>query len=133
MLDINMIKKQISKYFILSLIFLFFGFIYEQFSHNIYSSYMIYAFLFPLIMGTIIYIIIDKTKINDLLTPLAMSFYNSSILTFSLGSIIQGVLDIYGTTNKLVFYYLIVGIILLMISLIINIINNIKILKSSSK
>ena len=128
-----MIKKQISKYFILSLIFLFFGFIYEQFSHNIYSSYMIYAFLFPLIMGTIIYIIIDKTKIVDLLSPLAMSFYNSSILTFSLGSIIQGVLDIYGTTNKLVFYYLIVGIILLMISLIINIINNIKILKSSSK
>ena len=128
-----MIKKQISKYFILSLIFLFFGFIYEQFSHNIYSSYMIYAFLFPLIMGTIIYIIIDKTKINDLLNPQAMSFYNSSILTFSLGSIIQGVLDIYGTTNKLVFYYLIVGIILLMISLIINIINNIKIIKSSSK
>lgn len=125
MLDINDTKKQIKKYLIMSGVFSIFGFIYEQLSHNIYSQYMIYAFLFPLLMGAMIYGIIYKTETGELLSKLGMNIYNSAILTFTLGSVMQGVLEIYGTTNKLVFYYLIIGTILVIISLIINIIQTI--------
>lgn len=46
------------------------------------------------------------------------NLYHSGIATLTVGSIIRGVLDIYGTTNQLTNYYWIVGIILIAISLI---------------
>lgn len=126
MLDINTTKRQIKKYFIISIFVLIFGFIYEQFSHHVYSKYMMYAYLFPFLMGTFIYGIIYKTKVNDLLSMVGMNLYNASILTLTLGSIMEGVLEIYGTTNRLVSYYLIIGVVLLVLSLLIQIVNNLK-------
>ena len=41
-------KKTLS-YLFLSLFVLLFGQIYEHFSHGVYSNYMIFAFLFPLL------------------------------------------------------------------------------------
>ena len=49
---------------------------------------------------------------------LSHNLFKSSILTFTLGSIPKGVLDIYGTTNSLIIVYLILGLILFILSII---------------
>ncbi len=105
-LDIKKIRKN---YILFSLFLLIFMIIYESFSHEVYSSFMIYAFTIPLIFGFILSYI-KKDYLNTL--------YNLGIITLSIGSIFQGALEIYGTTNRLVYIYLICGIILIIIGII---------------
>lgn len=126
MLDIKSNKKQIINYFIMSIFFLIFSSIYEYFSHGVFSSYMMYAFLIPFLLGSLIYEIIYLTKSNKYLNKFAMKIYNCSILTFTLGSIMKGFLDIYGTTNNLINVYSKLGIILIIVSIIVNVLYNLK-------
>lgn len=114
-LDINDLKNE-NKFIIgFSVFVLIFGIIYEMFSHGVISYYMIFAFLIPLINFLINIIFINsKIKVNKL----SKNLFSMSICTFTFLSIIKGVLDIYGTTNNLIFVYLIVGIILLVTSII---------------
>ena len=126
MLDINKTKREMYKHFLISIFFLIFGFIYEIFSHEVYSRYMIYAFLIPLLFGFTLYLVIYKMEFNKYLSELGMSLYNISLITFTLGSVMKGVLEIYGTTNKLVSLYSRIGIFLVIISILSNIIYNYK-------
>lgn len=114
-LDINDLKNE-NKFIIgFSVFVLIFGIIYEMFSHGVISYYMIFAFLIPLINFLINIIFISgKIKINKL----SKNLFSMSICSFTFLSIIKGVLDIYGTTNNLIFIYLIVGLILLVPSII---------------
>ena len=114
-LDINDLKNK-NKFIIgFSVFVLIFGIIYEMFSHGVISYYMIFAFLIPLINFLINIIFINsKIKVNKI----SKNLFSMSICTFTFLSIIKGVLDIYGTTNNLIFVYLIVGIILLVTSII---------------
>ena len=82
---------------------------------------MMYAFIIPLILGTFVYFIIYISKGNKYLNNIGITIYNLSIITFTLGSIMKGVLEIYGTTNKLVSSYFIIGLILFILSILINI------------
>lgn len=114
-LDINDLKNE-NKFIIgFSVFVLIFGIIYEMFSHGVISYYMIFVFLIPLINFLINIIFISgKIKINKL----SKNLFSMSICSFTFLSIIKGVLDIYGTTNNLIFIYLIVGLILLVTSII---------------
>ena len=60
-----------------------------------------------------------KTVVADL-------FYGASIISFTAGSIIKGVLDIYGTTNSNIKFYWILGIMLLIVASIYGLINHLK-------
>jgi hypothetical protein len=93
----------------------FFGAVYEHFSHEVYSYYMIYAFAVPLIMGTIPYLLVG---ISDIRQPerLTINTYNSAVAAFTVGCVFKGVLDIYGTTNKLIIVYPVLGAAFLLIS-----------------
>ncbi len=108
-------------YIVLSITCALFGAIYEIFSHEVYSYYLIYAFAIPLIFGALPYFIISIS--TKLLFPkyLSRNLYHSGIATLTVGSIIKGVLDIYGTTNSLVKYYFIFGISSIILSLILYI------------
>ena len=122
MLDTKSNKKQIKKYITLTLFFIVFSNIYELFSHEVFSGYMVYSFAFPLI-GLIIYTAIYLTNTSKHISILSSQLFNSFILTSALGSVMKGVLDIYGTTNSLINYYQILGLILLITSIITNIIS----------
>ena len=117
-LDIDIFKKTSKKYLLFSIFCLVFSLIYESFSHNVYSNYMIFSFLIPLIMGTLIFYILYKFKLNYYINNFSYITYNMSIATFTIGSIIMGFLEIYGTTNSLTKIYAIVGIVTLIISII---------------
>ena len=107
-LDIKKERKRFIIYIISSIIF---SLIYELFSHGVISYYMIFMFIFPFI-GLLNIILLKRKKENSHI------FFKTSILTFTLFFLIQGILEIYGTTNRLVIIYPIVGLSLLIISII---------------
>jgi len=113
-LDIKDIKNKIRNFIIITLICLAFGLIYELFSHQVYSVYMLGAFIIPLIMGIIVPSILCRIKMPS---SIVNNLYNASITTFIFGSFIKGFLDIYGTTNSKIIVYPVAGFVLLIMSI----------------
>lgn len=97
-------------YTLLAIFCALFGGIYECFSHEVYSFFMIYAFAFPLAGGALPFFIIFLIRAKIYPCAAARNLYHSGIATLTVGSILCGVLDIYGTTNSLVQYYFYAGI-----------------------
>lgn len=89
----------------ISLFCVLFGAVYELFSHGVYSYYMIYAFVFPLAGGTLPALTMAAFRCKRCPGPLSRLLYHCGIATFTVGSIIQGVLEIYGTSNPLTRWY----------------------------
>lgn len=110
------------RYLNISLGTLIFSLIYELFSHHVYSKYMLFAFLIPLILGYFKDIIMCNFKLKKS-TSMNESVHLSGIMTLTIGSILMGVLEIFGTTNKLICVYLYTGLFLLTISLLLYILN----------
>lgn len=115
-LDINFFKKQSIIYFIISIITLIISILYELFSHNILSLYMICSFLVPLILGSTISLLIYKKVFKKIPNRISVNLYNASIATITIFLFVNGILEIAGRTNNLIYVYIIVSIILLLIS-----------------
>ena len=93
------------------------GGIYELFSHEVYSYYMLYAFAIPLVLGVLLQFLTAYKKWR-LPNDACLSMWNLAVATLAIGSVFKGILDIYGTTNKLVYAYPIASIILFGISFV---------------
>lgn len=125
--DIKLNRNRASKtafvYLLVSLFFVLFGAVYEIYSHEVYSYYMLYAFTFPLIGGTFVFNILSFLKLQKYPNAVARNLYHSGIATLTVGSVVQGVLEIYGTTNALSDYYWSVGIVLIVIGVVAGIVS----------
>lgn len=104
-------------YLFISLFCVLFGAVYEIFSHEVYSYFMLYAFVFPLVCGALPFFGMAFCR-----TPVpgraSQNFYHSGIAALTTGSLFEGVLEIYGTTNRLVLVYWILGVGFLLLGLI---------------
>ena len=100
----EVVLKNAFTHLIFSIICAFVGAVYERFSHEVYSYYMIYAFAFPLVLGALPLFIIGLFGKRQP-GKLALNAWNSGIAALTVGSIFKGVLDIYGTTNRLIIVY----------------------------
>ena len=109
-------KNYILWHFIAAVFFAVFGLVYELFSHGVFSPFMAFAFTIPLVAGGILQSILLKTKVR--IPDLALRLWNYAIALLTVGSIWKGVLDIYGTTNRLIVYYPIFGGILLLLAVV---------------
>lgn len=89
-----------------------FGGVYEQFSHGVWSFWMVYAFAFPLLLGALPFSVLALRK-RPLPPRHSRQLHHAGVATLTVGSVMQGVLDIYGTTNRLTVVYWVVGIALL--------------------
>ena len=78
-----------------------FGAVYEQFSHGVFSYWMIYAFFFPLLLGAIPSFLLQRRGAAFPRSATADCIHGG-VAWLTVGSIVQGVLKIYGTTNPLV-------------------------------
>ncbi len=107
--DPKAIKRWEFAYLLISLFCLLFGAVYERFSHEVYSGFMLYAFAVPLIGGTLLCFLLDRFSRERMPGRLVRNLYNSGIAALTVGCIFQGVLEIYGTTNKLMIIYWITG------------------------
>jgi len=94
-----------------------FGAIYELFSHGVYSYFMIYAFAFPLVLGVAVYMFLSGSR-HKLPGELSCTLYNAGIVCLAVGSIVRGILEIYGTTNHLSMFYWPAGAVLIIAGMI---------------
>ena len=96
-------------YIAASLFCALFGAVYELFSHEVYSYSMIYAFAIPLAGGALPFLAIAMGHLRRFPGRISRSLYHAAITTFTIGSIMKGVLEIYGTTSALLPVYWIAG------------------------
>ena len=96
-------------YLLVSIACALFGAVYELFSHEVYSFYMLYAFLFPLVGGVLPFLAMSLLSRKNQSTKRTWMLYHCGIATLTVGSILCGVLEIYGTTNAMTRWYWILG------------------------
>lgn len=103
-------------YLVISVFCAVVGAVYELYGHGVYSYYMLYAFLFPLVLGAVLFTALSLFGKRMPGTP-ACGFYHAGIAAWTVGSFMRGVLEIYGTTNRLLRVYPITGMILVVIGI----------------
>ena len=97
------------KYFAASLVIAIAAAVYGLFSHGVYSYFMIYAFMIPLLGGALPHLIAAMKGIEIDSKDIQLAI----IATLTIGSILKGVLDIYGTTNRLLIVYPVIAMLIL--------------------
>ena len=94
----------------ITLFCIIFAFVYEMFSFGVYSMNMILMFLYPLLLGALPCLLLHKA---------AGRFWNDGILLLTGGSLLAGVLEIYGTSSSLTDMIRWLGIVFVVLDLII--------------
>ena len=94
----------------MTLFCILFAVIYEMFSFGVYSKHMILMFLYPLLLGALPCLIFNRSTGR---------FWNDGILLLTGGSLLAGVLEIYGTSSSLTDMIWWLGIVFLMLELIV--------------
>ena len=84
-----------------------FGAVYELFSHGVWSCFMICAFAFPLLLGAIPFFLLRKR--GKSFPGRAADLIHAGVAALTVGSILQGALEIYGTSNPLTLAHWAVG------------------------
>ena len=97
-----------------------FGAVYEHFSFGVYSVYMQYAFIVPLLLGLIPSILFAVLKNPKRIRPLARKFWHDGIAVLTVGSLFTGVLHIYGTSSGWSYLYAFAGAVLLFLALLLH-------------
>ena len=92
-----------------------FGAIYEHFSFGVYSNYMLYAFLPPLIAGLLLLFSVSGTHLPQQRT---LFLLHACVAACSVGCITAGILRISGRTSDLLLCYPAAGALLAMFALL---------------
>lgn len=108
-LDTKKYSKIALIYLCISIFLALFGAVYEHYSFGVYSYFMLYAFGFSLVGGAFPATILALWGNGRQPWVWTAWLYRSGIATLSVGSIIRGVLAIYGTGNVLTDCYWYVG------------------------
>ena len=102
------------RYLIASIVIAAAAAVYGLFSHGVYSYYMTYAFMIPLLCGAMPHLTAalkgvdakESEKTSAIARILeAKDLQLAFIATLTAGSLLKGVLNIYGTTNRLLIVY----------------------------
>ena len=109
----TLFKKLIAYIGITAFIALF-GFVYEQFSHNVHTFYMWFAWIWPLGFGVIPYLLLYLLPIKKVPGLISESIYNLGVALLTARSIYIGVIVIYNTTGEtMILIYTILSIVCL--------------------
>ncbi len=103
-------------YLIFGVITFIFSIVYSLFSHEVYSDYLTFAFLYPLIGGMVIYLLLSKF---NSFKKWPYNFYNAGIATITMGSILAGINEIAGADTLYFMWFYLGGVIFIVLALII--------------
>ncbi len=92
--------------------------IYEYNSDGVYSGYMISLPFYPLFGGVLVFWIIYHLKKEVKPTWICRCSYHLAVVSLSMASFIQGVLDISGADSDFIGYYWYMGKFLLIVSIL---------------
>ena len=93
-----------------------FGLIYEHYSHEVESVFMQLAFLIPLFAGPLPACLLRLLGTRFYPGTGSRSVYRWSVSVFTLGSLLKGVFDIYGTASIFPYWYAIAGCVFAIVS-----------------
>ena len=105
----NNYKYIFRNYLIISGFCALFSAVYEYFSFGVYAAAMICVFLYPLLGGALPALVLYRLRFTPPQDAVWVWLYRCGLATLTVGSIVQGVLDIYGTENNLTVWYWFVG------------------------
>ena len=130
------------KYFAASIVIAAAAAVYGLFSHGVYSYYMTYAFMIPLLAGALPHLLMAMKKAEQSADTLggyedpeetaelaekekkpsgfadildANDAQLAFVTTLTAGSLLKGALDIYGTTNRLLIVYPAIALLILLV------------------
>ena len=86
-----------------------FGAVYEYFSHGVYSCFMLCAFAVPLLLGAAPFFLLWKAG-KPFPGALSADLIHAGTAALTVGSVMRGALDIYGTTSPLLAIYWAAGV-----------------------
>ena len=95
--------------------------VYSLYGHGVYSASMSLMFLYPLIGGTLGFLLLWLLKPAADSIPnyrVYYNFYNSGIATLVIGSLLKGIFDIAGTSSPYTIIFFIVGCLLIVAGVI---------------
>ena len=93
------VMRTLFTYIGVTLFIILFSTIYELNSHNVYSPEMVFAFVYPLVLGVGMYLLIRLIPTSRVPGLLPATIYHFGVGMITVRSIFIGVLKIYGTTN----------------------------------
>ena len=102
------------RYLLITILCALFGAVYEAFSHGVWSYCMIYAFAFLLALG-VLPLLVLRLRHAPLPSRFARTAWHAGIASLTVGSLVTGALEIYGTSHPLTVLYWIAGGILLLV------------------
>jgi hypothetical protein len=113
-------KKAAIVYLILSILSIAFDRLYALCGHGVRSASMSLMFLYPLLGGTLSFMLLwffspEAEDRNH--SRLFFNLYNSGVAALTAGSLLQGVLDIAGTSSPYIVAYRLLGWLLVGITL----------------
>ena len=114
--DTDILKRRGLRYLAAAVIIAAAGGVYEYFSHGVWSNYMAFAFTVPLLAGAapnFLAAALANKKRAGRTDSAAAGLQLAAVATLTMGSIMNGVLEIYGTTNRLMTVYPVAGLALL--------------------
>ena len=102
--------------YVLATIFsIIFNAVYYQFSHEVSSKYMSLAFLYPLLLGVLVYIVLFFINWFD---KVSYNAYNAGVATITVASVLAGINEIAGADTIYYNYFYLVAILLLGVSIL---------------
>ena len=117
------LKKTIVVYLILSIAAIVVDNIYALFGHGVRSDSMSWMFLYPLIGGTLVFLMAELLLPTEVMHAdgfrLSCNLYNSGIAALTTGSLLKGILEIAGTASPYTVFFFAAGIPFLLIGSII--------------
>ena len=96
-----------------------FGAIYEHFSFGVWSFWMVYAFA-PFLLGGIWLLVLPQRKTVP--GQLFLGLLEPGLVMLTLGSLLAGVVEIYGTENRLLSVLPVLGGALVLAALIVRLV-----------
>jgi hypothetical protein len=107
------LMRSIIVYMILSVAAIIINNIYTMFGHGVTSAAMTWMFLYPLLGGTLVMLLIKRIAPTAVKAPgfrLAFNLYNSGIAVLTVASFLRGILEIAGADSPYTIPFYIVGI-----------------------
>jgi len=104
-----------------------FNLVYGIFAHGVRSVYMQTAFLVPLVGGSLVSLLLFILPYPG---AIVRAIWPMGLATLSVGFLLHGVFDIYGTEEELVNVFFYAGVIILSVTFVLYIIQLVRSLKT---
>ncbi len=106
-------RRNMRAYLVVTVICILIPLIYYRFTHGVHSWYMTLLFLWPLVLGVLPSLL--KYRVVPRLRPqrrLSAGLYHSGVAALTVASLLQGILEIAGTTSGWQTLLMVLGLLL---------------------